>query len=62
MKHKAKLAGTIRHLLGVAGTLLVAGGYVEESAVAQIIGGIMAALPFVLSWKSPAKKIGEGDF
>ena len=62
MKHnKAKLAGSARHILGIAGAALVAGGYADEATVQQIIGGVMAAIAMVLSWKSPAKKVGEGD-
>jgi len=62
MKHKAKLAGTLRHLLGITGVAVVARGYANEVVVAEVIGVIMALAPFVLSWISPAKKIGEGDF
>ncbi len=61
MKNKAKWAGQIRHVLGIAGAALVAGGYADESVVSEIIGGLMALTALVLSWISPAKKVGEGD-
>ena len=62
MKHKAKIAGQFRHVLGIVGAALVAGGYADETIVTEIIGGLMALVALVLSWISPAKKIGEGDF
>ncbi len=62
MKHQAKIAGQLRHVLGIAGAAIVAGGYADESVVAEIIGGLMALAALVLSWTSKAKKIGEGDF
>lgn len=61
MKHQAKWAGMIRHVLTIAGGALVAGGYTDESTVQQILGGAMALSGLILSWKSPAKKTGEGD-
>ena len=62
MKHQAKIAGKARHVLGIAGAAIVAGGYADQGVVAEIIGGLMALIALVLSWTSKAKKIGEGDF
>ncbi len=62
MKHQAKFAGQFRHILGIAGAAIVAGGYADEGVVAEIIGGLMALAALVLSWTSKAKKVGEGDF
>ncbi len=62
MKHQAKIAGQIRHILGFAGAALAAGGYADESVIQEIIGGLMALTALVLSWISKAKKVGEGDF
>ncbi len=62
MRHKAKIAGSFRHVLGIVGAAIVAGGYADEGVVAEIIGGLMALTALVLSWMSPAKKVGEGDF
>ncbi len=62
MKHQAKIAGTFRHVLGIVGAAIVAGGYADEGVVAEIIGGLMALAALVLSWTSRAKKIGGGDF
>ncbi len=61
MKHTAKLAGQIRHILTIAGAALVAGNFAEAGVVDEIIGGLLALTGLVLSWVSPAKKIGEGD-
>ena len=61
MEHGAKLAGQIRHILGIAGAGLVAGGYADEATIQMVVGGAMAAVAMVLSWFSPAKKVGEGD-
>jgi len=61
MKHQAKWAGQIRHILTIIGGALVAGGYAEESVIQEIIGGFMAIAGLILSWRSPAKKVGEGD-
>ncbi len=62
MKHQAKIAGQARHVLGIVGAGLVAGGYAEGGVVAEISGGLMALIALVLSWTSKAKKVGEGDF
>ncbi len=61
MKNKAKLAGQFRHILGIAGAAIVAGGYGNETDVMEITGGLMALLALVLSWTSKAKNQGEGD-
>ncbi len=61
MKHQAKWAGQIRHVLTTIGGALVAGGYTDESTVQQIIGGAMALVGLYLSWTSKAKRVGEGD-
>jgi len=61
MEHGAKLAGQARHLLGIVGAALVAGGYADEGVIQEIVGGLMALVAMVLSWTSPAKKVGEGD-
>ena len=61
MKNHAKIAGSFRHILGIAGAAIVAGGYADEGVISEIIGGLMALTALVLSWTSPAKKIGEGD-
>ncbi len=61
MKHQAKWAGQIRHVLTVIGGALIAGGYADESTIQEILGGVMAATGLILSWTSKAKKIGEGD-
>ena len=62
MKHKAKLAGQVRHYLTIAGAAIVAGNFAEAGVVDEIIGGMMALTGLILSWTSKAKKIGEGDF
>lgn len=62
MKHQAKIAGQARHWIGIAGAAIVAGGYADDAVVQEIVGGLMALIALVLSWISPAKKIGEGDF
>ncbi len=61
MKNQAKLAGSFRHILGIAGAAIVAGGYADEGIIQEIIGGLMALTALVLSWISPAKNVGEGD-
>ncbi len=61
MKHKAKLAGQIRHALTIAGAAVVAGNFAEAGVVDEIIGGLMALTGLALSWTSKAKKVGEGD-
>lgn len=57
----AKLAGQFRHILGIVGAALVAGGYADSGVIQEIIGGLLALSAMVLSWTSPAKKVGEGD-
>ncbi len=42
MKHQAKIAGQFRHILGIVGAAIVAGGYADEGVVTEIIGGLMA--------------------
>ncbi len=61
MKHQAKIAGQFRHILGIVGAAIVAGGYADEGVVTEIIGGLMALTALVLSWTSKAKNVGEGD-
>lgn len=61
MKHQAKLAGQARHALTAVGGFLVASGYVDESTMQEIIGGVMALTGVIWSWVSPAKNIGSGD-
>ncbi len=62
MKYQARVTGQVRHWIGIAGAAVVAGGYADDAVVQEIIGGLMALTALVLSWVSPAKKIGEGDF
>ena len=62
MKHGAKIAGQARHWIGFVGAALVFGGYADGEAVQAIIGGVVALIALVSSWKSKAKNIGEGDF
>ena len=62
MKHQSKWAGQIRHVMTILGGGLVAGGFADESTIQEILGGLMAAAGLILSWTSPAKKIGKGDF
>ena len=62
MKHKAKIAGQVRHWIGIAGAVLVASNFREDGVSDEIIGGMMALTGLVLSWTSKAKKVGEGDF
>jgi len=61
MKHKAKLAGQVRHWIGIAGAVLLAGNFREDGVSDEIIGGLMALTGLVLSWTSKAKYAGEGD-
>lgn len=61
MRHGAKIAGQLRHWLGIVGAALVAGGYAESTQIDEITGGVMALVALVLSWTSRAKKVGEGD-
>ncbi len=60
-KYHARITGQMRHWLGFAGGAVAAGGYADESTVQEIIGGLMALTTLILSFISPAKKVGEGD-
>ena len=76
MKHKAKIAGQIRHWIGWLCGVMVAVGVASQSdaetlaslvntTFANIMGlvGIVGVIGVkIASWKSPAKKVGEGDF
>jgi hypothetical protein len=68
MKHQAKIAGQVRHVLTAAGGILVVQGRANEADVQSfltqwdvMLGAAMAVFGFAWSWFSPAKKIGEGD-
>ena len=61
MKNRAKIMGQVRHVLGIIGAALVAGGYADDGTVQEIIGGGMALTSMVLSWYSPDKRVGHGD-
>ena len=61
MKHKAKMMGLIRSLLIAVGGFAVGKGLVDEAMMMEIVGGGMAVIGAVWSWKDPAKKVGEGD-
>ncbi len=62
MKNMAKIKGQIRALLTALGGFAVGKGLVDESTMLEIVGGVMALLGAVWSWRDKAKKIGEGDF
>ncbi len=61
MKHKAKMLGQVRSLLIAAGGFAVGSGIVNEVMMMEIVGGAMALVGAVWSWKDPAKRIGGGD-
>ncbi len=62
MKHKAKIMGQVRSLLIAAGGFAVGSGVVDESMMLEIVGGVVALIGAVWSWRDPAKRIGGGDF
>ncbi len=62
MKHKAKIAGQIRSALLALGGFAVGRGYIDESMMLEIVGGVVALLCAIWSWRDPAKRVGEGDF
>ncbi len=62
MKHKAKLLGQIRSVLIALSGFAVGYGLVDESMMLEIVGGAVALIGAIWSWRDPAKKIGEGDF
>ena len=62
MKHKAKILGQVRSVLIALGVFAVGKGFIDESMMLEIVGGVVALLGAVWSWRDPAKKIGEGDF
>lgn len=76
MKDQAKWAGQIRHWIGWFSGVLVAVGVASQSdaetlvnvvnaTYANILGlvGIVGVIGVkVASWKSPAKRVGEGDY
>ena len=49
---REQIDGLIRHGLTAIGGALVILGYLEESVVSEIIGGIMTAIGFIWSVKS----------
>jgi hypothetical protein len=53
-----KLSGIIRHILTFAGGWAVGKGYLEAEAVEAIIGGVVAVIGAVWSWKAK-KSIAE---
>ena len=76
MKHQAKWAGQIRHWIGWLSGVLVAVGVASQTdaetlvnlvnaTFANIAGlvGIVGIIGVkIASWKSPAKKVGRGDY
>ncbi len=62
MKHKAKMLGQVRSVLIALGGFAVGSGVVDESMMLEIVGGAVALIGAIWSWRDPAKKIGEGDF
>ncbi len=76
MKNQAKWAGQLRHWIGWLSGVLVAVGVasvsdgetltnVANATFSNIMGliGIVGVIGVkIASWKSPAKKVGEGDF
>ena len=61
MKHKAKIAGQVRHYLTIAGAAIVAGHFADAGVVAESIGGPMDLPGLVLQGPSKATKVGAGD-
>ena len=51
---KEKLTGLIRHALTFLGGLAVAKGLVEESMIAEVIGGVMTLIGAI--WSISVKK------
>jgi hypothetical protein len=51
---KEKLSGLIRHALTFLGGLAVAKGLVEESMIAEVIGGVMTLIGAI--WSISVKK------
>jgi len=49
-----KWMGVFRHGLGTVGMALAVLGYVDDAQWQTVVGGIMAILPFILSWKAKA--------
>ena len=62
MKHKAKFLGQVRSALIALGGFAVGRGYIDESVMMEIVGGMVALTGAVWSWRDPAKRVGEGDF
>ena len=62
MKHKAKMLGQLRSVLIALGGFAVGKGYIDESMMLEIAGGVVALIGAIWSWRDPAKRIGEGDF
>ena len=54
--HDPRVQGALRHLLTAVGPLLAAFGYMDDATWQTIVGALMAALGFALSWKAPEKK------
>jgi hypothetical protein len=61
MKYKAKMLGQVRSVLIALGGFAVGKGLVDESMMLEIVGGMVALIGTVWSWRDPAKKVGEGD-
>ena len=76
MKHQAKWVGHIRHWIGWLSGVLVAVGVASQSDAETLVNlvngswsnaaglvGIVGVIGVkIASWKSPAKRVGEGDF
>ncbi len=62
MKHAAKMRGQIRSLLIALGGFAVGMGYVDESTMMEIVGGMMALGGTAWSLMDPAKQVGKGDY
>ena len=75
MKHQAKWAGQIRHVMTALGGILVALGVADANEASTLASGVGAVFESAMSlfgiasivagniwsWLSPAKKGGEGD-
>jgi hypothetical protein len=51
---KAKFLGLVRHVLTLAGGLLLAKGYLEENQLNELIGGVLSL--FGTGWSIASKK------
>lgn len=48
--------GIIRHILTFAGGWVVAQGWLDESALVEVVGAVMTLVGLIWSAKSPEKK------